>query len=287
MRNPGQSFRAHAGGMRTPSHECIGCPIHINGAELYRMPNSYAAGRWGVRTVTISEERIRRTVRKTYGAIAKGDAACCDPSCCAPGGDRMNAATGDALGPRLGVGEPVAAADLRTGETVLDLGSGAGGDVFRAAERVGPSGRAIGVDMTPEMVSLSREAAGRRGTPNVEFRLGEIEHLPVEDAAVDVVVSDCVINLSPDKPQVFREAFRVLRPGGRIVISDLVVAEDLPDERRQSPDAWAACIAGAVREEDYARGLSEAGFVDVRVRERRRGGSPAPFPVTIEARKSG
>lgn len=177
-------------------------------------------------------------------------------------------------------------AELRPGETVLDLGSGAGGDVFRAAAQVGTLGRAIGVDMTPEMVFRARETAARREAPNAEFRLGEIEHLPVESASVDVVLSDCVINLSPDKPGVFREAFRVLRPGGRLVISDLVSAHELPEEVRRDRDAWAACVAGAMREAEYVRGLAEAGFADVRVRKREGAGPAGLYPVTITARKA-
>jgi SAM-dependent methyltransferase len=154
----------------------------------------------------------------------------------------------------------VALASLRPGEVVLDLGSGAGFDAFLAADAVGESGRVIGVDMTPEMIEKARGNAIRRGTSNVEFRLGQIENLPVEDESVDVVLSNCVVNLSPDKPRVFGEAFRALRPGGRLMISDLVTLGELPSSVRNSLAAYVGCVAGVSLKDDYVRMLSEAGF---------------------------
>src|SRR3972149_1373813 len=164
----------------------------------------------------------------------------------------------------LGVGDPVGSADLRPGETVLDLGSGPGRDVLHAAGLVGPSGRAIGVDATPEMGFRARESARARGIRTAEFRLGEIEHLPVESGCVDVVLSDCVVNLSPDKAAVFREAFRVLRPGGRVVLSDVVAEAGLPPSVREDAPAWAGGVAGAVSEATYLELLRGTGFQDVR-----------------------
>jgi SAM-dependent methyltransferase len=168
----------------------------------------------------------------------------------------------------LGCGNPQAIAALRHGETVLDLGSGAGFDCFLAARQVGPTGRILGVDMTPAMVSKARSNATRVGAENVEFRLGEIEHLPVSDTSVDVILSNCVINLSPDKAAVFREAFRVLRAGGRLAISDIVALTPIPPEIRSRVEAFTGCIAGATAVDDVARMLRDAGFVDIRTTPR-------------------
>ena len=165
----------------------------------------------------------------------------------------------------LGCGNPTAIASLEPGETVLDLGSGAGFDCFLAAREVGETGRVIGVDMTPEMVERARKNVERNDAGNVEFRLGEIEHLPVADETVDVTISNCVINLSPDKPRVYREAFRVLRPGGRLSISDVVLTAPVPVERRGDPDSVAGCVAGAAPAEEVEAMLRDAGFVDVTV----------------------
>ena len=165
----------------------------------------------------------------------------------------------------LGCGNPTAIAELKEGEIVLDLGSGAGVDVFLAADRVGPSGKVIGVDMTEEMVAKARSIASDHGYSNVEFRPGEIESLPVADGSVDVIISNCVINLSPDKPGVFREAYRVLRPGGRLSVSDIVSEGELPVEIKNDPDAWVACIAGAMERQEYLKQIREAGFADVQV----------------------
>ena len=165
----------------------------------------------------------------------------------------------------LGCGNPTALADLKEGETVLDLGSGGGIDVFLAAVKVGLSGKAIGVDMTPKMVELATRNAQAGGFANVEFRLGEIEDLPVEDNSVDAIISNCVINLSPDKLRVFKEAYRVLKPGGRIMVSDIVTDGELPEEVRQDPEAWAGCIAGAMDRGDYLEAIRRAGFERVEV----------------------
>ncbi len=227
-------------------------------------------------------EAQRRAVRERYADIASTPAArCCDAgaaSCCGDdgttnatptGADRLGYSaeevaavpTGADLG--LGCGNPTAIASLRPGETVLDLGSGGGFDCFLAARQVGPEGRVIGVDMTPEMVARARANADRGDASNVEFRLGEIEHLPVADERV--VISNCVINLSPDKPRVFREAFRVLEPGGRLAVTDVVSTAPLPPEVRRDPASLSACVAGAATVDDFEAMLVEAGFVDVRV----------------------
>ncbi len=163
----------------------------------------------------------------------------------------------------FGCGNPTAIAALQPGETVLDLGSGGGIDCFLAARMVGPEGRVYGVDMTPEMIALSRKNTGKVGATNVEFRLGEIEHLPIDSASVDVIISNCVINLSPDKDQVFREAFRVLRPGGRLQVSDMVWTKSAPDEVKNDMEKWAGCIAGALLESDYLDKIAAAGFHDI------------------------
>jgi len=167
----------------------------------------------------------------------------------------------------LGCGNPTALASLEEGETVLDLGSGAGIDCFLAAQAVGPGGRVIGVDMTAEMIDRARENTRANGVENVEFRLGEIEHLPVADGSADVVISNCVVNLSPDKPQVFRDAFRALKPGGRLFLSDIVLLKELPDEIRESIEAYVGCVAGASMKADYLGAIEAAGFRDVEVLE--------------------
>jgi arsenite methyltransferase len=233
--------------------------------------------------VSPSGDEVRAAVRERYGKAAAGaprpgdDAASCQPGCC--GGSaadpelaarlgydpaaEQEAPAGSNLG--LGCGNPTGIAALAPGETVLDLGSGAGFDAFLAARRVGPTGRVIGVDMTGEMVARARQNQRRSGLGNVEFRLGEIERLPVADGSVDVVLSNCVVNLSPDKPQVFREAFRVLRPGGRLAISDVVALRPLPDDVRRDLDLYTGCVAGAAVVADLEAMLRDAGFVDVRI----------------------
>ena len=220
---------------------------------------------------------IRKVVRDRYGAIAQGqEAGCCGPGAALEVLPRIGytaeqaAAVPEGANLGLGCGNPLAHAAVRPGETVLDLGSGAGIDAFLAAREVGPTGLVIGVDMTPEMLEKARAGAARSGYTNVEFRLGEIEHLPVADASVDVVISNCVINLSPQKGQVFREAYRVLRPGGRLVVSDLVWLRDMPQEIRDSVEAYVGCIAGAALKEDYLDLIRQAGFRDVEVVEESR-----------------
>jgi len=227
-------------------------------------------------------ETIKERVREGYGRIARGQlSSCCGggSSCCGGGissrtiGERIGyspeelevAPEGANLG--LGCGNPVALAALAEGQTVLDLGSGAGFDCFLAARAVGPTGRVIGVDMTPEMIVRARANAERAGVENVEFRLGEIEALPVADRTIDVVLSNCVINLSPDKPRVFAEAYRVLKPGGVLAVSDIVLKRPLPEALAASVSAYVGCIAGASRREDYLAFLREAGFADVEVVE--------------------
>ena len=223
---------------------------------------------------------MRAEVRKAYAAVAQR-AACCEPdaasTCCGGGGppaisaeklgyrsDEIAAAPeGANLG--LGCGNPHAIAALKPGETVLDLGSGAGFDCFLAARAVGPSGRVIGVDMTIEMVQQARANAAKAGTRHVEFRLGEIESLPVDANSVDVILSNCVINLSPDKPRVFRETFRVLRPGGRLAIADTVRTADLPADIFADLAAHCGCVAGAASVEELEAMLRDAGFVDIRI----------------------
>jgi SAM-dependent methyltransferase len=224
---------------------------------------------------TQTPEDTRETVREHYAKVARTDGACgCAPGCCAlkEGASRELGYSSDELSALpegadmgLGCGTPLAFAGLRDGETVLDLGSGGGIDCFLAAKQVGPSGRVIGVDMTPEMLAKARANAERVGAPNVEFRLGEIERLPMADRSADVIVSNCVVNLSPDKSAVFREAFRVLRPGGRLAIADVVASAPLPDAVRRDAAALAGCIAGALPIDELRAMLSAAGFDDIRV----------------------
>ncbi len=222
-------------------------------------------------------EDIRSAVRERYAQTARQAAkAGCGCGC---GGASQSTQLGyerSELGAipaeadlGLGCGNPTALAGLQPGETVLDLGSGGGIDCFLASRRVGPGGRVIGVDMTPEMIDRARAAARRGGYQNVEFRLGEIENLPVADGTVDAVISNCVINLSPDKGRVFREAFRALKPGGRLLVSDIVLAGELPARLRENVELWAGCLAGAIAEPDYLRLMKEAGFAEVGVVSRK------------------
>jgi SAM-dependent methyltransferase len=220
----------------------------------------------------LSMDRTREVVRERYGELAKAGASCCgggtcgEPTLAEIGYSAEQAAAipeGANLG--LGCGNPLAYAAVRPGETVLDLGSGAGIDAFLAAREVGPSGRAIGVDMTPAMIERARANAAKGGFTNVEFRLGEIEHLPLADASVDVIISNCVINLSPEKAQVFGEALRVLKPGGRLLVSDLVWLAPPPPEIRDSVEALVGCLAGASLREEYLDLIRGAGFTSVEV----------------------
>jgi arsenite methyltransferase len=219
---------------------------------------------------TISPDSIHETVREHYGAIARsqpGKDACGSTGCCDSlyPADQVTELPASVTDLSLGCGDPVSLADIRAGDTVLDLGSGGGIDCFLAAKRVGPTGRVIGVDMTPEMLERARANAAKLHAPNVEFREGHIEALPVEDGTVDVVISNCVINLSPDKLQVFREMFRALKPGGRVAVSDIVTNGPMSPLVAKGMEAWAACVAGALDAKDYREGLEAAGFVDVTI----------------------
>ena len=227
----------------------------------------------------MKDEKIKEIVKSRYAKVALQGVPCCatKKSCCGSstsaedisrqvgyGENDMNSVPeGANLG--LGCGNPVALASLREGDVVLDLGSGAGFDAFLSASKVGASGRVIGVDMTPEMIEKAKANAVKGGFQNVEFRLGEIETLPIADNEVDVIISNCVINLSPDKKRVFKEAFRVLKPNGRMMVSDLVLLKPLPEIVRQSPGAYVGCIAGAVMKEEYLSAIKAAGFHDVAI----------------------
>jgi arsenite methyltransferase len=228
----------------------------------------------------VKETEVKKNVRENYAKVARQEKSCCDKttsSCCNSTrnardisrnigyteDDIDNVPEGANLG--LGCGNPVALASLKEGETVLDLGAGAGFDCFLAANRVGQKGRVIGVDMTPEMLEKARENAREGGYSNVEFRLGEIENLPVADSSIDVIISNCVINLAPDKKRVFKEAFRALKPGGRLMVSDIVLERALPEKIRDSIEAYVGCVAGASLESDYLAAMETAGFKDVEV----------------------
>ena len=235
----------------------------------------------------MNQDAIREAVRDRYGRIAEGaEASCCGPSCCG-GPDETSSSTHEAFvssaigydegqlgripeGANLGLGSgnPVAHADLQVGETVLDLGSGGGIDTFLASERVGPTGKVIGVDMTPEMVTRARANARKGGYTNVDFRLGEIESLPVGDASIDAIISNCVLNLSPERDRVLAEALRVLKPGGRLVISDLVCDVPVPARLREAAEVVTACLP--VERGAYESQLTAAGFVDVRISDGQR-----------------
>lgn len=221
-------------------------------------------------THLLPQEQVRQQVRSRYGAIALAAEKGCGCGCGTPPQtlgyrpeDIALAPPGAEMG--LGCGNPTALAAIQPGQTVLDLGSGGGFDCFVVARKTGPSGRVIGVDMTPEMVSKARANAAQSGATNVEFRLGEIEHLPVGDASVDWIISNCVINLSPDKPQVLAEAFRVLRPGGRLAISDIVALKPIPGSLKADFAAYTGCIGGAASVAEWEEMLRRAGFVETRI----------------------
>src|SRR3954447_9029037 len=234
-----------------------------------------------------SEDEIRTLVRERYGAIARAGSSCCAPSCCSGGpemapnglnviGDTYAGVEGRLADAdlNLGCGVPTRHAALRPGETVLDLGSGAGNDAFSARHEVGAEGRAIGVDMTPDMIAKACANAAKLGLGDVEFRLGEIEHLPVEAGSVDVVISNCVLNLLPDKEPAFAEMARVLRPGGRFCVSDIVATSELPEGVRAAASLHVGCIAGALPRSAYLGLIDKAGFRDVAVAEAK----PVPLP---------
>jgi SAM-dependent methyltransferase len=216
-------------------------------------------------------ERYGRIARSVGGESCSSPASCCDGGCGDPISSDLYSASekdglpGDAVAASLGCGNPTALIDLQPGQTVLDLGSGGGIDVLLSARRVGPSGKAYGLDMTDEMLELARRNQERAGATNVEFLKGAIESIPLPDCSVDVIISNCVINLSSDKDAALREAFRVLRPGGRFAVSDVVVRGAVPEHVRQDMESWIGCIAGALDESDYANRLRAAGFTDVEI----------------------
>jgi arsenite methyltransferase len=248
-----------------------------------------------------TDEKIKEAVRQTYGSLARrfveepvlgsserpGQTSCCGPSqpasCCGPAEaaveltdtaarlyspEELAGLPETVTGASAGCGNPIAIAELRPGEVVLDLGSGGGIDCFLAAKQVGPDGKVIGLDMTPDMIRLARRNAKKVGATNVEFRFGEMEDMPLADESVDVIISNCVINLSPDKDAVFGEAYRVLRPGGRMNISDIVLRGTLPQFIRDRLEAWAGCVAGALEESAYVNKIRAAGFEEVEVLSR-------------------
>jgi SAM-dependent methyltransferase len=226
------------------------------------------------------KDEIRASIRKNYAKVAKGaSSGCCSSGCCCGGApinvseasfnigyseyDLANTPSESNMG--LGCGNPLAIASLKEGEIVLDLGSGGGFDCFLARRQVGESGYVIGVDMTPDMIELARRNAVKSGYNNVEFRLGEIEHLPVKDSSIDIILSNCVINLSPDKEQVFREAYRVLKPGGRLSTSDVVAIQKLPEGLKHDLDSIASCIGGAEHVENLKIMMQKAGFENIKL----------------------
>ena len=233
--------------------------------------------------IMTEDDEIKGFVKEHYSEIAqKHTPSCCGPqaeqtaSCCGPQTDQaprradglyseeeLRSLPESVVNSALGCGNPMAIAELEPGDVVLDLGSGGGIDCFLAAERVGETGKVIGVDMTPEMIRLARENTAKVGLENVEFRLGEMEHLPVESDSVDVVISNCVINLSPDKDSVFREAYRVLKSGGRLCVSDMATVGELPPEVRENPVMWSGCVAGALDRNVYLDKLRAAGFSEI------------------------
>jgi arsenite methyltransferase len=227
---------------------------------------------------TKKSDEIKDAVRELYAEIARQQT----PSCCAPRSEESSSCCSSCAGevsraqrlysreelesiaadiPSLGCGNPIALSELQAGEVVLDLGSGGGLDCFLAARRVGPEGKVIGLDMTPDMIKLARANAEKLSVENAEFRLGEMEHMPIESDSVDVVISNCVINLSPDKDAVFREVYRVLKPGGRLCVSDIVTRGEMPASVRGSLEQWAGCVAGALDEGEYLGKIQAAGFV--------------------------
>jgi arsenite methyltransferase len=217
-------------------------------------------------TVMATPTKIHQEVQEHYGEFARTEGSCCAPQNTLYPIEVLQNLPADIAGFTAGSGNPVSPASLQPGETVLDLGSGGGLDCFLAARQVGESGRIIGVDMTPEMLSRARQAALRLGFKNVEFRQGYLESLPVDDNSVDVVISNCVINLSPDKPQVLREIFRVLKPGGRMSVSDIVTNRPVPEIRQVDTEDWCGCTSGALPSQEYIEQLRAAGFVDIQLK---------------------
>ncbi len=244
-------------------------------------------------------EKIKEAVRSAYGSLATNRSIPLESGCCQPASSEKLLSYGytadelDALPESVrvmsdGCGNPTGLGMIRSGETVLDLGSGGGIDVFLASRRVGPSGKVIGLDMTPEMVRKASDSALKAGLQNVEFRLGEIERLPLDDSSVDVIVSNCVICLSPDKGKVFSEMFRVLKPGGRLAIADEVALRPFTNEERDDSAKWCSCVTGAITENEYSAALSKVGFSGVYVRRLRPPGdlNPAVFSAFVSATKA-
>jgi SAM-dependent methyltransferase len=247
-------------------------------------------------------DMIYDAVKARYGTIARQSSSCCGPVSEKAAGDysgqiydddTLVGLSSDVTELSLGCGDPVTIAGLQRGETVLDLGSGGGIDCFLAAQRVGPEGHVIGIDMTDEMIARANANKEKMGFANVEFRRGQIEALPVEDQSVDVILSNCVINLSPDKEAVFKEAFRVLKPGGRLSVSDIVTEGQFTHSLQEDMDQWAACVVGAIELDEYLELLRQTGFSDIKVTDRvpadgiveRRAGMPALFSARVTARK--
>ena len=253
----------------------------------------------------MTEEKIKKHIQKRYGEHAlkaqNQQASCCTPqteSCCGAQGDDCCGTSVESIGytpeevanlpestinAAAGCGNPHAIAGLKEGENVLDLGSGGGIDVFIAAQKVGSSGRAAGVDMTDEMLELARKSASDLGLENVEFKKGDIEALPFDDSEFDVILSNCVINLATDKDKVFNEAYRVLKPGGRLAVSDMVTKAKMPEYMKQNMDSWASCVSGAIPAEDYLGKLRDAGFINVNMVSKR--GTEFVYSAEIEAHK--
>ena len=225
----------------------------------------------------MDESKVKKIVRNRYAKVAKTKGSCCasNTSCCSAPNKQVSKMVGyseeemsavpEGANLGLGCGNPTALASLKEGERVLDLGSGAGFDCFLAAKKVGEKGKVIGVDMTPEMLEKAKENAQKGSFSNVEFRLGEIENLPVADGIIDIIISNCVINLAPDKDRVFSEALRVLKPGGRIMVSDIVLTKELPDFIKNNMAAYVGCISGAIIKDNYLNAIKKAGFRDVKI----------------------
>ena len=234
---------------------------------------------------------VHEAVREHYAELARTSNTCCGSNSLYDA-QLLQDLPSEVSNFSLGCGDPITLAKLQPGETVLDLGSGGGLDCFLAAKKVGETGRVIGVDMTPDMLAKARANAQRLGYPNVEFREGYLEALPIEDHSIDVVISNCVINLSLDKPQVFREVFRALKPGGRVAVSDIVTNGALPEKLQKNMESWGACVAGALDQREYVRGLRETGFVNVQVQPKSQTDQAlaalpigVPFSATVTARR--
>jgi arsenite methyltransferase len=228
----------------------------------------------------LNEEQIKNAVRQRYSQLAVLNDSCCgdeSDSCCSSSSDESDLPQ-EALNVVASCGSPLANVQVREGETVLDLGSGGGVDVFRASKLVGDRGKVIGLDATPEMIFRARETAKKHDYQNVEFRLGEIEHMPIEGNSVDLVISNCVLNLVPDKQSAFREIYRVLKPGGKISVSDMVATQE--GRKEVKPEEWAACIAGAVTFNEYRSLLGKSGFIDIE-------GSDESHPINDEVTSKG